>query len=265
MSSAIHVIPDPAQLLAEARAAIVKSRYFQHGRTDRYGHVVGLREYPAGRVPTDHQVHHYDQAGRVILFEKYTRDFSKPTYRLYRYAGNVMNEAIWIDRYGHIEHHHCFQYDRVTGQMVWRAEYQPDGTLFYSVASTYDSVGNLIEDAYFDRNDVFVKREAYEHDKAGDVTRERFYDHENALVGFNTFTYDKQRRLTARIWHGPDGVRRSRFAYTYDRQDRLSRLTVYGPTDKNPLVQEFTYDDVGSVTRERWMEASGQVVKELVF
>lgn len=259
------VVPTPAELNAEIKPLIKSVRHFKSGRVNKYGRVEGIVEYLKGKVPHDHQDHHYDAQGRVIYFEKFTREFTKPTSRYYRYQDGQLSDAIWVDRYGNIENFHHYRYDYLSQLLVWRGEFDHTGELFYSIKSAYDSKNNLVEEAWYDANNTFVKRYAFTYDPKGELETESHYDQRDALIGFNHMTYDAKGNLLERRWNSPQGQVRSRFVYTIDKRNQVTALQLFGPNDQLKTRQEFSYDDVGNVVRERWFDDRGELVKDLRF
>lgn len=260
------VVPTPEQLSAEIKPQIKSVRHFKSGRINKYGKVVGVVEYPKGRVPYDHQDHHYDAQGRVIYFEKFTREFTKPTLRYYRYQDGHLFDSIWVDRYGNIENFHHYRYDDLSQLLVWRGEFDHTGKLFYSIKSAYDSKNNLVEDAWYDASNKFMKRYAFTyHKKNGEIETESHYDQNDVLIGFNHMTYDAKGNLLERRWNSPQGQARSRFVYTIDKKNQVTALQLFGPGNQLKTKQEFSHDDVGNVVRERWFDDRGKLIKDLRF
>lgn len=259
------VVPTPSELNAAILPRIESVRHFKSGRIDRYGKVVGVVEYPKGKVPFDHQAHHYDDRGRVIYFEKFIREFTKPTRRYYRYQDRQLSHAIWVDRYGNIENVHHYRYDDLTQLLVWRAEFDHTGKLFYSISSSYDSHNNLVEEAWYDASNRFVKRYAFTYHQNGEIETESHYDQNNAPIGFNHMTYDARGNLLERRWNSPQGQARSRFVYTVNAKNQVTVLRLFGPDNKIKTEQQFSYDEIGNVVRECWFDDRGELVKDLRF
>jgi len=260
-------IEDVSALVDEIKPTIKSQKSFQSGKIDKYGKVVGVREFTGNAIPFERQIHHYDAKGRVVYFEKFEREFSKPSVRMYRYqdATASVTESVWVDRYGTIEHYHRYTYDPVSGLLVWRAEYDVYGNLFYSIRSSYDAKFNLIEEAWYDANNTFLKRHAYTYYPKGDMATESHFNNHNQLRGFNAFKYDTRGNMLERAWHDGQGIRRSLFAYTFDKQDRVASLQLIGPDGKLQVKQDFTYDAKNSVIREVWTDETGAVVKDLRY
>lgn len=263
----IGIVPAPEDLLAQIKGQIQTVRSFQSGRVNKYGKVEGVREYPAGAAPFERQDHHLDARGRVVYLEKFTRDFSKPTVRCYRYqdATSALTEAIWLDRYGRIENYHRYQYDDTTGLLVWRAEYDHEGKLFYSIKSRYDAKNQLVDESWFDPRNRFMKRYAYTYDAKGELSGELHYDSRDILQGFNRFKYDAKGNLLERAWCDPHDKVMSRFEYSVDKDGRVQALKLYGPGGKLQVRQEFTHDAKNNVVREKWFDDKGALVKDLRF
>ncbi|HEY9899960.1 MAG TPA: hypothetical protein V6D00_12320 [Pantanalinema sp.] len=263
----LEPVQEPDQLIAEAKAQIKACRSFKSGKINKYAQVEGVREYPKGQAPFDRQVHHHDDRGRVVFFEKFVREFSRPSLRVYRYrdASPEIADAIWIDRYGRIENYHVYHCDPVTGLMLWRAEYDIHGNLFYSIRSGYDARSQLVEESWYDPQNRLLKRHGYTYDAKGELASELHHDAQNRLRGFNAFSYDARGNLLERRWHDGQGTCRSRFVYTIDKQDRVASLKLIGPSEKLQVKQDFTYDAQNNVIKEVWTDEKGAVVKELRF
>lgn len=258
-------VASPEKLIQEAKAQIVRARYFKTGKVDKYGKIVGFREYPEGRVPFEHQVHHYDEMGRVVFFEKYVKEYSKPSLRVFHYEDWRVIEGIWIDRYGNIDNYHRYHYDDATGLMIWRAEYTYEGKLYYSIRSKYDKDAQHIEDAWYDAEDKLVKRLEYENDASGEPLVQREFDAQGQLVGSLKFKYDKNGNVLERAWHNAKDQRMSRFVYSYDAREQLIKVELRGEKDKIEARQEFAYDNVGNVIAEKWFDQNNKLYKDLRF
>jgi len=264
---AIAPIPTPQDLLAEIRPQAHTVRHFRSGRINQYGRVEGVKEFPAGTVPFERQDHHYDTLGRVVYLEIFVRDFSRPTIRCYRYQDDTsaVTEAVWIVRYGRIENVHRYEYDEVLGLLLWRAEYDHEGHLYYSIGSSYDASNHLVEERWLDPHDRFMKRYAYAYEANSELSAELHYDQHDELQGFNRFQYDRRGNLTERAWHDPAGHVRSRFCYTHDSRDHLIRLCLLGGDGQLQIRQEFESDPIGNPIREQWFDPSGELIKDLNF
>lgn len=256
-----------AEHVADIEKRIVKVRHFKTGRIDKYGHVVGIKEYPEGKVPFEHQDHCYDDEDRVIELLKYDRDFSRPTKRLYFYekGSYKVSESIWIDRYGKIENIHRYVYDSETGLMTERAEYDREGQIFYSIRSVYDDSGNMVEESWHGRKGEPIKRHTYEYDESGEIVIEVQYDRENNMIGFYNFSYDERGNLLEKQWHNSAGTLMSTFRYVCDEEDRVIRISLFGPEDGLENSQEFVYDDVGNIIEEKWYDENENLVKHLRY
>ncbi|MBM3268428.1 MAG: hypothetical protein FJZ01_12325 [Candidatus Sericytochromatia bacterium] len=254
-------------LIEEAKSKIVRCRYFKSGKTDKYGKIEGWHEFPAGAVPFEHQVHHYDDRGRVVYFEKFVREFSKPSLRVFLYEdGWSVAEGVWIDRYGRIENYHRYHYDTSTNLLTWRAEYDHEGKLYYYIKSAYDASSSHIEDVWFTADDLLHKRLEYTNDPAtGEPLEQREFNARNELVGALRFKYDKAFNVIERAWHNPAGTRMSRFVYAYDAKNQVTKVELRGETDKIEARQEFAYDHVGNVITEKWFDQAGKLYKDLRF
>ncbi|MEB3299421.1 MAG: hypothetical protein VKO21_08055 [Candidatus Sericytochromatia bacterium] len=263
------IVIEPAEeLIATAKAQIVRARHYRTGRVDRFGKVVGIDEYPEGKVPHEHQTHHLDSMGRPVFFEKFERTFTKPSFRIYRFDEGEfrVRDCIWIDRYGRIDNHHRYAYDDSTSLLIWRAEYDQNGLLFYSIDSTYDDQGQNTAEIWKDNEGQIIKTLQYTYDKAGEIAVQAELGPEGNLVGELRFTYDKEGRVTERAWHRAGSKERtSRQRYTWNKQGWLTKVELRGAKDKLSASQEFQYDDVGNVIRERWLDAQGGVYKDLRF
>lgn len=258
-------VPTPEELSAQVKPLIKSVRHFKSGKINRYGKVLGVVEYSKGKVPFEHQDHHYDDQGRVIMLEKFTREFSKPTVRYYMYREERMSESVWIDRYGKIENFHHYRYDDLSSLLVWRGEFDHEGKLFYSINSAYDSKNALIQEAWNDANNKFLKRFTYTYDKQGELETEGHYGQNDQLIGVNTFKYDAKGNLLERRWADAQGKVLSRFVYTIDNKNQVSSLQLFGKDGKMKIKQEFAYDETGNVVRERWFDERGSMVKDLRF
>lgn len=258
-------IPSPEQVLAEIKPQIRSMKSFQTGKVNKYGKVVGINEYPKGKVPFERQDHHYDEQGNAVYFEKFVREFSKPSVRCYWYKDGMLDHAVWFDRYGVLENLHVYLYDDLTGLLCWRAEYDHEGKLFYSIKSKYDSRSNLTEEIWLDNGNRFMKKYVYTYHPSGLLASESRYNHGGTLDGFHYFVYDKKGNMTERRWYSARGEVLSRFAYTFDPKDRVTKLQLYGPGDVLQTSQDFGYDEVGNVLRERLYDEKGRVVKDLRY
>jgi hypothetical protein len=255
----------PDELISAAKAKIVRAKYFNTGKTDKFGKIVGYREFPAGAVPFEHQVHHYDDQGRVVFFEKFSREFSKPSLRVFHYEDWHVVEAVWIDRYGRVENYHRYDYDTATNLLAWRAEYNHEGQLYYYILSRYDEKMDHIEDAWFDARDKQVKRLTYKNDASGEPLEQAEYNESDQLVGTLKLKYDKKGNVVERAWHNPKGDRMSRFVYSYDSKDFVVKVELRAEKDKLEAKQEFGYDAVGNVISEKWFDQQGKLYKDLRF
>jgi hypothetical protein len=250
---------------------IVKTRHFRTGKVDNYGKVVGIDEFEPGRVPHVHQDHHYDKLDRVIKFEKYVQDFSKPTTRYYFYEGDSdkLSEGLWFDRYGKIENIHQYKYDETTGLMTDRAEYNKEGEIFYQIHSEFDTgfdPPRLLEDTWRDKTGGQLQRYVYEYDENGDVIIERRFDAANRVMGWFAFEYDEQRvNVTGKEWYGPDGLLKSAFYYEHDSQNRPVSVVLCDEAGNELSSQVFVYDEIGNLKEEIWEDQEGNVLKHLKY
>lgn len=258
-------IPELADLDAEIKKQIKSVRYFKIGRIDQFGRLIGYGEYPKGKVPFEHQAFHYDAQGRVVYFEKYIRDFSKPSKRYYRYEGDNLADSIWVDRYNRFDTYHCYIFDELTGLMTWRAEYQSDGSLFYTIKSDYDQRGLITSESWFDTSNRMIRRFLYAYDAKGELSTQHLYDARSRLEGHHSYTYDKRGNLLERRWHGADGKRRNGYAYVYGPMDRVATIKVLNDKGNPIMRKEFAYDAIGNVVRERWFDQRGALIKDLQF
>ncbi len=259
------VLPSLAELDAETKSRIASTRYFKIGRINELGRLIGYGEYPKGKVPSDHQAFHYDAQGRVIYFEKFSREYTKPSKRYYRYEDDNLLDSIWVDRYGRFDNYHRYVFDELSGLMTWRAEYHQDGSLYYTIKSEYDYRALITEESWFDDQRRMIRRFIYAYDDKGELVTQHLYDGRNSLEGFHSYRYDAKGNLLERRWHLPNGQRRGGYAYTYGLQDRISKIQVLNETGGLNARKEFAYDVVGNVTRERWYDNQGRLAKDLQF
>ncbi|MBI3927143.1 MAG: hypothetical protein HY319_16525 [Armatimonadetes bacterium] len=257
---------------AQVEARIKGVRHFRSGKIDDYGNVVGVHEYEAGSVPFEHQDHFYDEDDRVVRLDRYEREFSKPTRRFYFYEGNnpKVLESVWFDRYGKIDNIHRYLYDGRTGLMIERAEYSRDGGLHYRILSTYDDPNlpqpQLIEEKWLDRLGNLIKRYEYERNSSGDLVVERSFGKADVLIGTYRFRYHADGALSDKEWLAADDDElRSAFRYKYDGEGRLAETILEDAGGKIECRQLLTHDEIGNVVEERWLDAAGQVVKQLRF
>lgn len=250
--------------LTQVDGEIVGLKHFKTGRIDEHGQVVGIKEYPPGQVPFEHQDHFYDEMGRVVKLEKYEREFSRPTRRLYFYdpGDPKVKESVWISRYDRVDNIHRYAYDEETGLMSYRAEYNAEGQIAYGIHSGYDLSHRLVEERWTDANKAQIKRLAYSYDDAGELATEAQYDKENRPEGFFRFTYDQRGNLVDKIWHNPQGKVMSTFRYECDEDMRVTRVRLYDENQQLLTSQEFRYDRAGNVTQETWKDGEGQVVRQ---
>jgi hypothetical protein len=250
---------------------IVKTRYFKTGKVDEHGNVVGIKECVPGSVPHVHQEHHYDNLDRVIKFEKYEQNFSKPLTRFYFYEGAdiKLGEGVWLDRYGKIDNIHRYKYDENTGLMILRAEYNREGEIYYQIESEYDQSTDpprLIADAWKDKAGSLIKRLAYDYDENGEIVIERNYDSNNRLTGFYQFEYDERYvNLLKKEWYGPGEELRSFFAYDYDANDNVTRATLFDGSGKMESSQLYFYDGIGNIVEEKWFDDDGEMFKHIKY
>jgi hypothetical protein len=249
---------------------IVKTRYFKTGKVDEYGHVVGIKEFEHGHVPHVHQEHHYDNLDRVIKFEKYEQEFSKPLTRFYFYedADIKLSEAVWLDRYGKIDNVHRYQYDENSGLMTLRAEYNREGEIYYQIESEYDKSTDpprLIGDIWKDMAGNQIKRLAYEYDESSEIVVERNYDSSNQLTGFFQFEYDEKINLLKKEWYGADEILRSFFTYEYYDNDYVKNATLFNRSGKKESSQLYFYDELCNVVEEKWLNENGEVFKHIKY
>jgi hypothetical protein len=258
-------LPSLAELEADTRARIVATRTFTIGRIDEFGRLIGYGEFPAGQVPSDHQAFHYDAEGRVIYFEKHSREFTKPSKRYYRYEGEVLVDSIWVDRYGRFDNYHRYVFDEWTGLMAWRAEYRQDGSLFYTIKSDYNYRAQVEDETWYDDQHRMIRRFAYAYDDRGEVVSQHLYGSRNQLEGFHTYRHDAKGNVLSRRWHAPDGTPRGGYAYTYGPKDRVTKIEALNEAGKVSLRKEFDHDAIGNVTRERWFDHENRLIKDLRF
>ncbi len=262
MASSPVVLP-LAKWIAEIDPELASVRHFRSGRIDRFGRVVGVVEVKGDKLPAEHQTHHLDSMGRCLRLEKFGEGTQKPiNIRLYRYDGFQVAESLWLNEEGVVWNYHRYTYDTATGLLTWRGEYNWDGKLFYAITSAYSGDGLLESETWTDGDGKRVKQLSYRYDKKGEIVAEARTDENGNAVGTLEIAYDKQGRVSDRIWKGPDGKRRSRMHFLYDSQGRISRIESFGALDRLTLRQENTYDAVGNIVAERWMDAQGKVFRE---
>ncbi len=256
------VVPTAAQLLAEIEPLIVRVRHFRIGKIDRFGKVVGLVEHPPDRLPSERQDHHYDAMGRVLLLEKFLQGVSRPSRRLYRYEDWQVRDSLWVDPDGVVENYHRYSYDIGTSSLIWRAEYDATGKLFYSIRSTYGPTGQLATEEWFDALDRPVRKLAYTFDPNGFLASEARFDAAGQPAGSLRFKYDDQGNLLERAWHGPDGERRSLLRYDLDDRGRVVQVESRGADDVLQTVQRFEYDETGNVVAETMSDGAGRFLRQ---
>jgi hypothetical protein len=246
---------------------VTKVRHFKIGKIDHYGQVIGIKEYEEGKVPLDHQDHFYDELERVIKLEKYEREFSKPTVRIYSYGpgGLKVLESVWFDRYGKIENIHRYRYDSETGLMLERFEYNREGSLFYSIRSAYDEGNNLIEESWHRKNGSLIKRYKYLYYPDGELEQEENYDGQDNLVGLYHFTYDERGNVREKSWYNPAGMLMSKFVYICDAEDRVIKIELFDGKENLEVSQEFKYDETGNLLEEKWLDAEKKPIKLLKY
>ena len=248
---------------------IVKVRHFKSGKLDNYGLVVGIFEY-TGEFPHVRQDHSYDEHDRVLKLEKFEKDFSKPTSRLYFYEGdgNKIVESVWLDRYGKIDNIHRYAYDMETGLMMQRAEYDREGRLFYLIKTKYDlekTPPREMEEAWYDKKDNLIKRQEYIYNEKEEIITENHYDSNNQFDGAFHFTYDERGILHEKKWQNKNRRFMSTFRYTVDADENTIKAELLDAEGNLESYQTFAYDAVGNITGEKWFDANGEMFKDLKF
>ncbi|MDQ7825806.1 MAG: hypothetical protein RDV48_23595 [Candidatus Eremiobacteraeota bacterium] len=268
LKSSVH-IESIEDLFREIERLTVKVRHFRTGKMDYYGHVVGIKECPEGKVPFVHQDHFYDEKGRVIKMEKYENDFSKPTKRIYFYAGDDPHvaESVWFDRYDRIDNIHRYLYDKAAGLMVGRAEYTKEGRIFYTITSKYDRSDPplLVQEIWNDLKGTVLKDMLYQYDGQGRMTEERLFGSGGIFKGINRFAYDDRGLLVERKWQNSRGITSSTYLYEYDDAEEVTRVTIQDGEGKIRSRQEFFRDEVGNVLEERWYDRDGKLIRHLKY
>lgn len=259
------------ELLERIEVKIVSSRHFRTGKVDKYGHVVGVGEYPEGMVPHVHQDHYYDSMGRVIKFQKYEKDFSRPLTRYYFYEGesDKLSEGVWLDRYGKIDNIHRYLYDEQTGLMIHRAEYNREGEVFYQIFSDYNynfDPPRLVSDVWKSKTGSQIQRYVYKYDEEGEINIEERYNEEDQLVGYFKIEYDETRENPAKKeWYGPDNQRRSYFINEFDAFGNTTKVELHDGSGALEATQVFTYDSTGNLVEEKWFDPEGKLMKHLKY
>lgn len=248
---------------------IVKVRHFKTGKLDNFGLVVGMNEY-IGEFPHVRQDHSYDAHDRVLKLEKFEKDFSKPTTRLYFYEGdgNKIMESVWLDRYGKIDNIHRYAYDQETGLMMQRAEYDREGRIFYLIKTKYDmsfTPPREMEEAWYDKKDALIKRQEYIYNEKGEIITENHYDSNNMFDGAFHFTYDERGILHEKKWMNKNRQFMSIFRYTVDANENTTKAELLDADGNLESYQTFVYDAIGNLTEEKWFHADGEMFKHLKF
>jgi hypothetical protein len=259
-----------AAFISEVDTKIKSVKHFKTGKLDDYGHIIGIHEYPEGSVPHIHQDHFYDELGRVIKFQKYEQEFSKPTTRVYFYDhdGDKLMEAVWVDRYGKIENIHRYQYDGETGLMKERAEYDREGKLFYSIKTSFDLTTDpprQIEEAWLDTTRKLIKRLVYKYDESGEICTEERYNAQNLFDGAFHFEYDERGILKQKSWQSKSGKIMSTFRYEVDSEERVTKTEMFDENMAVETIQEIQYDAIGNMKTEIWKDAEGKVIRQVKY
>ncbi|MCE1245401.1 MAG: hypothetical protein LWY06_02020 [Firmicutes bacterium] len=259
-----------AEFIKGVDEKIKSVKHFKTGKLDDYGHIVGIHEFTPGRVPHIHQDHFYDELGRVIKFQKYEQEFSKPTTRVYFYDqdGDKLMEAVWVDRYGKIENIHRYSYDGETGLMKERAEYDREGRLFYSIRTAFDLTTDpprQIEEAWFDPAGKPIKRLVYKYDESGEICTEERFDANNIFDGAFHFEYDERGILKQKSWQSKSGRVMSAFRYEVDADEKVTKTEMLDENMVVETIQTLTYDDIGNVKEEVWKDGEGKVIRQVKY
>jgi len=251
------------QYLTQVDGAIVGVRHFKSGRIDEYGQVLGIKEYSSGQVPFEHQDHFHDCENRVIKLEKYDREFSKPTRRLYFYdqGDPRVKESIWFDRYGNLDNIHRYAYDGPGGRMSYRAEYNREGMVAYGIHSGYDLDSRLVEERWTSQAGSQIKRLCYSYDQAGELVVEEQYSSNNLLEGYFHLAYDQQGNLVKKAWHNAQGRMMSTFLYECDEFMRVTQVSLLDENNQLLNRQVFKYDPIGNVIEETWYDSEGAQIR----
>ncbi|MCL5037213.1 MAG: hypothetical protein M1269_08880 [Chloroflexi bacterium] len=254
------------QFMEKINSRIESSKDFKSGKVDIYGHVVGIKEYPPGRVPHQHQTHYYDNNGNVIKLEIFEPEFTKPLTRIYFYnpGEDKLIESIWFNRYNRLMNIHRYRYDSENGLMLERYEYDKEGQLFYSIKSVYLR-GELIGESWHNPRGALIKRYRYENYPDGELSLEETYNSADRMEGFFTFTYDGRGNLRDKVWHNAEGRVMSTFRYTCDENDNVVKIELTGPDGMLEAWQVFTHDGVGNILTERWYDGTGEVIKDIRY
>ncbi|MGE5706871.1 MAG: hypothetical protein ACM3YO_00935 [Bacteroidota bacterium] len=261
--------------IRELEASAVAVRYFHLGKINNYAKVEGIREYPKGQVPHQHQEYHFDAKGRVVKLEIFDREFSKPTKRYYFYEGDGDNvaESVWFDRYGDLDTVHRYTIDPFSKLMVERSEYtiseqDPEPKLFYTIKSLYDTATNppqMTEEAWHAANGTPIKRRRYRYDKEGRLAFEEHYNEKNRFEGFYLLTHDSKGNIRKKEWFNSNRKMMRCFEYTYDNQDRVSKIVLKDENSAVRVIQQFIFDAVGAIVEEKLFDSENKLVKHLHY
>jgi hypothetical protein len=249
--------------------SIASVKHFHLGKVNNHAKVEGIREYPAGKVPFEHQDHFYDSKGRVVKLQIYNREFSKPSTRYYFYEGEDQNiaESIWFDRWGELDNMHRYSIDPFSKMMIERSEYDVEGNLFYTIKSLYDSSKPplLTEEAWHSPSGAPIKRRCYRYDKEGRLEFEQHYNEKNRFEGFYLLAYDTRSNIRKKAWHNGTRSLMSTFEYAYDSKDRVVKVTLRNNTNLIKGTQEFLYDEIGAIVEEKFFDDEHKLIKHLHF
>jgi hypothetical protein len=253
--------------MLEIDLLIVDKKHFKNGKINNYAKVEGIKEYQEGCVPFEHQTHYYDKLGRVVKLEKFERDFSKPTVRIYYYEGDSewVSESVWFDRYNKLDNIHRYKVDPLTGLMIERYEYNSQGEIYYFIRSTYDEGQNLVEESWHDKDGTLLKKHKYTNDENGEIIKEEQFNADGSLSGFFTLTYDSMGNLAEKSWHNSSGRKMSTFLYENADFLKTTKITLLDGEGNLMGTQEFLYDACDNVTEEKAFDRNGKPMKHLKF
>jgi hypothetical protein len=203
----------------------------------------------------------YDESGRKIELYGYDSlgSLSQRTIYTYTYPNLPVTETGY-DGSGKLLYQYIYSYSFQVNTRVIYKDYLTKSNGF-KVTKSYDSKGYLIEQDYYDCDDVFVYKYIFSYDSYGTILEGAKYLNNNNLDLRFTYKRDANGRVLEQTYLNADGTFYSKTTYTLDQNGRTletlyfrKSLTVYD------TKYSFVYDQKGNKIEETTYGSDGNII-----
>ncbi|MCF8230332.1 MAG: hypothetical protein K9G58_16205 [Bacteroidales bacterium] len=161
---------------------------------------------------------------------------------IYRYNYVVKNiNADQVDLEEYLSQY--LEYDQ-DGNELLEINYTPDGVIQDKTEKKYDEQGRMIEQKYYDGEDLLAEHLTFERDNEGKIHRE-FMHYLDGSKDTTFFNYNTEGQLISKITKDEEDQEESREEYTYQHENRIK----YEKHEEGELKkkEESRFDEKGNL------------------